>query len=149
MKKMIYRTCEYVNDYKQSFVYEEPEYKYNAISNELEIVGKINNFDMIQSYKDCALDNILDRFMGDDIDKDVDLSDFFNKSNLYERDTRSDLEILQSYYEQVEELRQKFNISDYVDTADVYAVIQDNIQKSNAKKEENENAKKIEEKNSQ
>lgn len=149
MKKITYRTCEYVNDYKQSFDYEEPEYKYNVISEELEIVGKIDTFEQIQSYKDCALDNILDRFMGDDIEKDVDLSDFFNKSNLYEKDTRTDLEILQSYYEQVEELRQKFNISDYVDTADVYAVIQDNIQKSNAKKEENENAKENEKKSVQ
>lgn len=145
MKKMTYRTCEYVNDYEQSFDYVEPEYKYNVFSKELEVVGKIDTFEQIQSYKDCALDNILERFMGDVTDKDVDLSDFFNKSNLYEKDTRTDLEILQSYYEQVEELRQKFNISDYVDTADVFAVIQDNIN-SNAKKEENENAKENEEK---
>ena len=141
MKKLTYRTCEYVNEYEQSFDYEEPEYKYNVFSKELEVVGKIDTFEQIQSHKDCALDNILERFMGDVTETDVDLSDFFNNSNLYEKDTRSDLEILQSYYEQVEELRQKFNISDYVDTADVYAVIQDNIKNSNAKKEEIENAK--------
>lgn len=47
----------------QHFDYEVPDYQFSEETGQVEECGKRNIFEEIQSYADCALDKILDKFL--------------------------------------------------------------------------------------
>lgn len=120
-----YRTCEYVNTYKQKFSYVVPEFAFNSKKNSLEKVGEIDLQEQLNSYKDICLNAILRRFL----EPTLEIKNTFDP-----RRTNIDLAELGEAIEVANNYREKYNLNDsiYDNPVKVFEYI-NSLSKDNAK----------------
>lgn len=103
MKKIKYRTCEYIDSYAQEFNYIVPEFAYNSKKNCLEKVGEIDLQEKLNSYKDICLNSILRRFL----EPTLEIKDTFDP-----RRTNVDLAQMGEVIETAYNFREKYKLTD-------------------------------------
>lgn len=94
-------------DYSQSFSNLEPEYALAKNGRELEIVGQIDLQQKIQSFENCALNKILDKFL--DLDQYLGRPNMTPSDQIYEA-VNYDLADLAEIYEKAEDYKQIFGL---------------------------------------
>lgn len=94
-------------DYSQSFSNLEPEYALAKNGHELEIVGQIDIQAKIQSFENCALNKILDKFL--DLDQYLGRPNMTPSDQIYEA-VNYDLADLAEIYEKAEDYKQIFGL---------------------------------------
>lgn len=135
--------AEYVRE-GQTFPKMRKEYRLNEASEVLEEVGEVDIEEFINSFKEQALDNILERFLPTD--------ETFEESQTL----LSDIDILNESFIKAEEYREKFKLSEDMSTSDIfnevkkrYTALTDVLEKNNLIKKsevlENEKETSIEE----
>ena len=118
MKPILADSQEQKETMKQTFTSVVPVYRLNKMSNILE---KTEDFidlqDVLNSYKDLALNNVLQKFMPVDSELDV-VADTCAT-------VKDDLDFLQESFAIAEEYKTKFNLDPSLSTAQVFAKMQE------------------------
>lgn len=105
MKKIKYRTCEYIDSYAQEFNSIVPEFAYNSKKKCLEKVGEIDLQEKLNSYKDICLNSILRRFL----EPTIEIKDTFDP-----RRSNIDLAQMGEVIETANHFREKYNLNDTI-----------------------------------
>lgn len=125
MKKIKYRINEF---YKRESVPEfsqyEKDYKLDEKTNELIEAGEKDLQAEIQSFEECALDRVLDRFLKGDVLAAQQLQPKEEQMGTYER-MQFDLADLAEEYERVYELKEKYHLDDSLSYSEVMNVLKD------------------------
>ncbi|QCS36602.1 hypothetical protein [Capybara microvirus Cap3_SP_478] len=107
--------------YTQSFNEVEDEWALNEKTGDLEVVGKINVQEQIQSFDTCALDKILDKFLSGQLPED-----YYNVSEvntIYDATVRNDLARLGDLYAEADKLKQKYDLDPTLDARAVFEFV--------------------------
>lgn len=126
--EIVYRTNEFdcVKEKKpQSFTKYTHDYQLDKATDELVEVGLVNDQEVIQSYEDCSLNHILDKYvkMGGDssklkpigYDTKAPILDCTQTMNL-----KSDLDKLSYIYQQAEEFKEKYSLNKDLSPTEVF-----------------------------
>lgn len=123
---MTYKTEQTPVSKKQTFDYTRPEYKLDSKTNKLVVVGTVDDFKAIQSYKDCALSAILDKFMASPllanqrvILNSADENAVFNHAQA----SKTDLTELGELITKAETLRAKYSLPEHLTAQQIFDLV--------------------------
>ena len=123
---MMYKTEQTAERKAQTFTYTRPEYKLDAKANKLVVVGTVDDFKAIQSYKDCALSAILDKFMASPLlaNQRVILNST-DENAVYDHSqaTKTDLTELGDLITKAETLRVKYSLPDSMTAQQIFDLV--------------------------
>lgn len=106
--------------YQQTFDYEVPDYEWDGVREQLvEKSTKRNLVEEINSYKDCRLDSVLDKFLNPDTD--IDMTTVESIVDLDE--CNQDLLRMGELISLADDYRERYNLPLSMSVSDVYSFI--------------------------